>query len=434
MSRIKVALVIESYRPTFSGAALRFQRYLPGLRRRGIDVDVVCGTPTTIKARLADIPMTWAGRRPGDRLPTEDHDGTPVHRIVLPDIKSRRRNRTFGAAVGPLLAEIRPDVAHYLTATPELSGSVRRMRRAGIPVVFTGTLVGEFSANRWRRAIQVRRRRRPLSDFDQLVMSSKFMESYYRRLGLTQRADVIPNGVNVDIFRPARGPDEVRALRTRLGLAEQDPVLLFIGSVTPRKGLDRLLVAFKHIVRAHPAARLVVVGPRRDQTDPKHTQYAEKIDILVAQSGASDQIVFTGVVSNAEDYLRAADVFVFPSQREGMGNVVLEAMASGLPSVLTPFLGLPEEFGTPGTQYVTADPAPESLAERVIELLDDGDLRSRIGAQARSWAERNLAVQYSLDAYSDLYRRLAGAASTNLEAKTRMDVTDRDESMRGALD
>ena len=106
--------------------------------------------------------------------------------------------------------------------------------------------------------------------------------------------------------------------------------------------------------------------------------------------------------------MKACDFFVFPSQREGMPNVVPEAMATGLPSILTPFKGLPEEFGRPGEEYLLVERTPEELADALGRVLDDPELAARLGAKAREWVEDNLDVEDSLDAYARLYAELGG--------------------------
>ena len=115
---------------------------------------------------------------------------------------------------------------------------------------------------------------------------------------------------------------------------------------------------------------------------------------------------------NVEDYLRASDMFAFPSFREGMPNVVLEAMSSGLPVLMTPFIGLSDELGRAGREYLLADHDPKSIAAVLTELIEDGGLREKLGQQARRWVENNLDIEGSLDRYAALYYELAGKSSS----------------------
>jgi glycosyltransferase involved in cell wall biosynthesis len=115
----------------------------------------------------------------------------------------------------------------------------------------------------------------------------------------------------------------------------------------------------------------------------------------------------TGEVSNVEEYLQAADIFVFPSRREGMPNVVPEAFASGTPTVLAPFVGLPEEFGRAGTHYVLANRTATDLADAIIALLASPQRREELAGEARRWVESKLDLERSLMLYASLYCEIA---------------------------
>ena len=115
-----------------------------------------------------------------------------------------------------------------------------------------------------------------------------------------------------------------------------------------------------------------------------------------------------GLVEDVETYLHAADVLVLPSQREGMPNSVLEAMACGVPVIITPFLGLSDDLGKPGEQYLLADFSPDSLAEALRRLLQDPGLRERLAGSALQWIRQTMDLQASLDQYATLYKELAG--------------------------
>ena len=90
-----------------------------------------------------------------------------------------------------------------------------------------------------------------------------------------------------------------------------------------------------------------------------------------------------------------------------MPNAVLEAMACGVPCVLTPFEGLSAELGEPGREFLLAAHDSDALAATVLEVLESADQRQKVGQAARSWVERHLDLEVSLDRYAQLYRRLA---------------------------
>ena len=125
-------------------------------------------------------------------------------------------------------------------------------------------------------------------------------------------------------------------------------------------------------------------------------------------SGAPQRVHFTGLSDKAGAYLRASDIFVLPSEREGMPNAVLEAMASRVPVILTPFKGLSADLGTAGEQYLLCATAPPRHWHPPLrQLLDDAQLRARIAQQGYDWVRQTMSLDKSLDRYAALYHELA---------------------------
>lgn len=257
-----------------------------------------------------------------------------------------------------------------------------------------------------KRSLQRLHRRLPLDLVDAVVVSSQEMRARLLEIGAHTPVKVIPNGVDLLRFCPA-GPAERREVRARLGLDPDATVILAIGPIIPRKGVDALVAAFTRLHRQFPTARLVLVGPRHDLARPDLQDFHRRLMGMIDDAGAGSRVHFTGPVSDVQAYLQAADLLVFPSRREGMPNVVPEAMATGLPVVLTPFTGLPAEFGKPGQEYILSDWAPETLAADIRRLLVDAELRRALGQAGRAWVAARLDLEQSLDAYMDLYRSLA---------------------------
>jgi glycosyltransferase involved in cell wall biosynthesis len=100
-------------------------------------------------------------------------------------------------------------------------------------------------------------------------------------------------------------------------------------------------------------------------------------------------------------------MFVFSPLKGGMPNVVLEAMACGVPVVLTPCIALPKEFGEPGHEYFLVKRDSDAIAAAIAELLQNEELRKNLGRRGRSWVEENMDLEQSLDRYAALYYELA---------------------------
>lgn len=405
---VRVCLFSDSFYPAYGGGTMRFRRYLPGFRARGLEVEVFSGTPSRLKARMAGVEPMWEEHPVGARLPSEHLDGTPVHRVRLPEGPGWRRGVIL---IRALLEHCRarrqpPDVVQFLSLSLPSLPWVSALRRMGVRMVLTKTMVVEPPDSGWRGMLLRWRHRLPAEAVDCVVASTSVMRAALRDLGIGSRIVVIGNGVDLERFRPPDPSGEDGTIRRSLGIEAGAPLALFVGGVSPRKGVDLLLEAWCHLGESAPAAHLVIVGPRKDRLNPSDAAFHARLTRLRQASAAPDRIHFVGYRENVADYMRAADVFVFASHREGMGNVVLEAMACGLPVVTTPFVGLPREFGVPGTHYVLSERNASTLAAAISELLADDERRESIGRAARARVEAEHDVRLSLDRYASLYEEL----------------------------
>ncbi len=143
--------------------------------------------------------------------------------------------------------------------------------------------------------------------------------------------EVIPTPLDVDHYHPPSA-EERAAARLRAGIAESSVAFVYTGHLRALKRVDLLLDAFGRILASGADVHLTIVGGSRadldDRTDELRTQ-AARLD-------AGDRIHFTGTVADVREHLHAADVLVLPSDREGLSNSLLEALACGLPAVAAP--------------------------------------------------------------------------------------------------
>ncbi|WP_250303655.1 glycosyltransferase family 4 protein [Streptomyces sp. A 4/2] len=193
----------------------------------------------------------------------------------------------------------------------------------------------------------------------------------------------LPPGVDEKTFHPGSGGDAVRA---RLGLTDR-PVVVCVSRLVPRKGQDTLIRAMPRILRRVPDAVLLIVGGG---------PYADDLRKLAAGTGVADSVRFTGAVPWAElpAHYGAGDVFAMPCRTrrggldvEGLGIVYLEASATGLPVVAGDSGGAPDAVLDGETGWVVRGGSAEDSADRIVTLLQDPELRRRMGARGRSWVE-----------------------------------------------
>ena len=396
--------------PTIGGATRRFLSYSQGFQERGIEIRILTGTPK--KKKLQSFKDAHQNKTlPNEFETVKIPEGIPVYRISLPDKAGRIRSIIFSQALLNVCRQpgYRPDVVQVVSSfQPRSLPWIMRLQKMGIKVVYAYTLATKRTPNPFRRVFRRWTLRLLYSRLDCVVVGSEMMQKdLIASVGTKARIAVIPNGVDLNKFRPAVSIVDRRALRSALGLDDHHQMVTMIGSVHPRKGSDLLLEAWVHLAKRFPDAHLFLVGLRKYLGYPDLADFRRKIERLLAASGAAERVHFTGLVDNVPDYLRASDVFVFPSEREGMPNAVIEAMACGLPVVLTSFPGLSKEFGKPGHEYLLVDRQALSIADSVAEVLQNKRLAAHLGQRARRHIEKTMDRELILDRYADLYRGLA---------------------------
>jgi glycosyltransferase involved in cell wall biosynthesis len=209
--------------------------------------------------------------------------------------------------------------------------------------------------------------------------------------------EVIPSVVDLDWFRPGI---DASALRGDLRL-EGKRVIAFTGRLVPHKGVDVILEALT-LLPADVVLLVIGTGPR--------------LAGLVGEArrrGVSDRVRFCAAVTDDDlpRYLSLADVFVFPSQNrlEGFGLAVAEAMAAGLPVVITDMPGVREVI-EPGHEGLLAEPLlAEDFAAKIRVLLDDPELARRMGAAGRRRAEERYGLPTVAGQLLSLYASLRAA-------------------------
>lgn len=200
------------------------------------------------------------------------------------------------------------------------------------------------------------------------------------------RVAMIPNGVDTCLFRPAEhaAPDPGR--------------IVFIGALDPRKNVPLLLAAVKKARDAGLQVSLDIVGEGPER---------QALAGLASDLGIADRVRFLGPSDNVAAHLRQARVFVLPSAYEGLPNVVLEAMACGLPVIATRVGGVPDviEHGRSGLLVPAGD--ADALCDGIREVLTDRKLAHELGRHARAAAEERFCLAAVAGRYRELYERLA---------------------------
>jgi D-inositol-3-phosphate glycosyltransferase len=218
-----------------------------------------------------------------------------------------------------------------------------------------------------------------------------------------RRIDVVPCGVDLDLFTPM----DKELARRKLGLRDGERIILFVGRIEPLKGIDILISAAAQLHDDENFKVLIVGGDHRAEAEVAQLRaLAERLDI-------DHHVSFVGAVAHEELplYYNAADVCVVPSYYESFGLVAVESMACGTPVVASRVGGLTTTISDGRTGYLIPWRCPEPFAERLELLLDNDELRASLGRAAREAVERfrwgNVA-----DAVAGLYERLLAGEHT----------------------
>jgi glycosyltransferase involved in cell wall biosynthesis len=335
-------------------------------------------------------------------------DGFPVHRLPVmrrhQDHCSSSEMLTFilsGCAHAPRIAkEFRPDVAFAFMTIP--SGPValwlKKIRRLPYLVLLRGGDVPGFLPE---QLATYHKLTRPLihkiwRESLKPVANSEGLKRLAQQSAPQMDIATIPNGIDTERYHPSLN-----------GAARPRVRLLFVGRLSVQKDLPTLIDALSHVVRQTPNVELHIVGDGPERA---------RLQRMVSERHLSDRVTFRGWVNKdriAECY-QNADAFVLPSRYEGMPNVVLEAMACGLPIVATDIAGCEELVQENVNGYLVPVGDSDALAARLTALVSDPALRQRMGSASRHAA---LARDWTSVArqYLELAQSLLGDAASHIE-------------------
>lgn len=260
-------------------------------------------------------------------------------------------------------------------------------RRAGVNHLIWGTRVTELE-HRWHLAVL----RRLADRARRHVCVSRDVARFMQSRGFAEdRLLVIPNGIDlarVDQYEPVN--------LTSLGIAAGRRALTFVGRFEPQKGVDLLIHFATDFLERLPDHDLLLVGAGRQEP---------YLRALVKEVGAASRVHFLGWRNDVPAILKASDMLLLPSRWEGMPNVLLEAMACGIPVVAHRIEGVEELLGDGAAQQST-ELDPKGFSDMVVALADDDELRGVLGRANRRRAETVLRLEDVVRSYEQIYSAL----------------------------
>jgi glycosyltransferase involved in cell wall biosynthesis len=399
----RVLFLTESFHPVLGGGEKHIRALGSAL--------VAAGVPAIVVTRQADA--RWPAEEVIDgvrvvRVPPTGPGRTGKYRMVPGALRALWRERASfdvlvvrgtrvlglpglvcGRALGKavvLQAEINGEMSGqaYTWGTRFERGPVARLVGAGVAV-----------------------RNLLMRDADGFVAMSRAIRDEFVAAGVVRdKIGHIAHGVDASRYRPA-DPAERAALRTRLGLPGAAVVVCYTGRLLRGKGLESLVDAFVRVARQDPRGHLLLVGSGEGQALSVEGPLRDQVE----REGLGARVSFSGRVDAVEDYLRASDVFAFPSVFEALGISLIEAAACGLPAVGSRTGGIVDviEDGESGLLVEPGDAT--GLSAALGRLLSDEPLRVRMGRRAAQIASLRFDFADTVVRYRTLFAEVARRTS-----------------------
>jgi len=362
---VNLALVTETYSPEINGVAMTLGRLVDGLAQRGHRLTIIRPRQRHESPRFS-VTQRVACRQV--RLPGIPIPGYPQLRLGLP--ASRRLRQLWSLS--------RPDLVHVATEGPLGASAITTAHEFGIPVTSSfhtnfdqytrdyriGWLKPVVAA--WLRHLHNRTRR---TFVPTATLLTRLSAEGYTNLRLLSR------GVDTVLFNPAQRD---ASLRNSWGVAPEDPVILHVGRIAPEKNYPLLFRAFDAVKAVEPRARLVLVGD-----GPRLSAYQRQ----------RPDVIFTGFYTglNLARHYASGDLYLHASSTETFGNVITEALASGLAVSAFDYAAAHEFIRHEENGLVAPADDEVTFFANARRLVTDRSLRQRLRAAApaavhnRSW-------------------------------------------------
>lgn len=229
-----------------------------------------------------------------------------------------------------------------------------------------------------------------------VCLTSREIDQYINaHIGKRSQYTFIYNGITIQNF--AHSSSQRERLRHVLNISSSAVVCITVGRLVPVKGQSDLLTAFKLAYEKYPDLYLLMVGDG---------ELKSELENQAQHLGISKQVLFLGWRTDIPDLLAASDIFVLPSLNEGLGLVLIEAMACQLPVVATNVGGVPEVVIPDQTGLLVPSLAPEPLAQAIMTLIANAPMRHQMGQAGYSRCVEQFSIETTVHKTETLYREL----------------------------
>ena len=346
----------------------------------------------------------------GEDTSVEEHENVTVVRYK-PQFKVASSPVALNHVYSRLTSNLDLDIihAHFGNPLAPLGGALyAKMRKKPFVITYHEDMIGGYGGLLRRTVIWFLNTfvvDRILSQADAVLTPSEYYIEKSTHLNkIKDKVTSIPNGIILEDYQRKYSKKESRDI---LNLSQRENIVLFVGSLTPRKAPDVLVKAMSLVLKRCPDSRLLFVGDG---------YYRNDLEILAKEYGILENITFMGFVDDDTKKLcySASDVFVLPSRSEGFGIVLLEASAYGLPLVVSDLEVFHSVVQDGYNGFFTEKENEGDLASKILSLLDDADLRNKMGGNAEKRVQK-----FSWDSVANTTLKIYGEVISGETSKNR---------------
>jgi glycosyltransferase involved in cell wall biosynthesis len=236
------------------------------------------------------------------------------------------------------------------------------------------------------------------------------------------RIAIVPCGFNPKEFHPI----DKEAARDFLRLSQRDKIILQLGRMVPRKGVDNVIRAMEYAGSAINRLKLLVVGGESDSPDPAQTPEIGRLQDVAKECNVCDRVVFTGRKARSilKYYYAAADVFISTPWYEPFGITPLEAMACGTPVIGSNVGGIKYSVVDERTGFLVPPHEPGILAHKIIQLLNDAALHQTMSKNAIKHVRNNFTWNKVAASVSNVYSKVMTDVQKAAKQPAKQLITD----------
>ena len=397
---IGICLLTDSYHPVVGGGEAHARLLCREFKRRGVPVFVVTGH------KVSTSPAT------------EEIDGVPVFRVPPAGYPRLGKYLMLGSSFWRLIRMRRDyDVIYVcgirtLGLVAVLAAKLLR-KRCVLRSESRGEVSGGFiwettdgrvnSVLKWVFRLPIALRNMALKRADVFMSIAGVIRAEYEacRIPVEKIVDV-PNGIDVGSFTPV-APEARTALRARLGLPE-GRLFAYTGKLNRGKGLEFLVRIWKEWSPHHPDCRLLLIGSGAMQYLSCEGELREYVEL----NGMQANVIFAGNVTNVHEFLQASDYFLFPSESEALPLALLEALATGLPALVSDIAGC-RAIMTDGREGRLAPPNDTAAWLAGLDaLIGNPERAAGWGQQGRETVVTTFSIAKVADEHLRIFSRCSG--------------------------